>query len=255
MKKKKKKLWKVKPIKTELTIDSANDITGIPVHIGIIMDGNGRWATARKLPRSNGHKEGLNAAREIIKEAAKLGIKYLTLYTFSTENWKRTQEEVGFLMNLLKTHLRKEFEFYKKERVRLLCLGDLDGLPKDINSEILSVMKDSENFNRMNLVLAINYGGKDEITRGVKKFIKSNSDIDSLSIESLASYFDIPELPPVDLIIRTGGEKRLSNFLMWQSAYAELEFSDILWPDYTADNFRTDVSNFLHRNRRFGGEK
>ncbi len=218
------------------------------------MDGNGRWATERKLPRSNGHKEGLNAAREIIKEAAKIGIKYLTLYTFSTENWKRTKEEVGFLMNLLKTHLRKEFEFYKKEKVRLLCLGDMSGLPKDICNEIQSVIKDSESFDRMNLVLAINYGGQDEILRGIKKVLKENKDIDSLTIDNFSLNFDIPDLPPVDFIIRTGGEKRLSNFLMWQSAYAEFEFNNTLWPDYSPECFNNDVKNFLQRNRRFGGE-
>ncbi len=142
-----------------------NPTQNVPTHVGIIMDGNGRWAQAKNLPRTSGHKEGLNAAREIIKEAAKLGISYLTLYTFSTENWKRTQEEVGFLMNLLKTHLRREFNFYKKEKVRLHCIGDLSGLSADVRKELEDVIAESAHFDRMNLVLAINYGGKDEIIR------------------------------------------------------------------------------------------
>ncbi len=217
------------------------------------MDGNGRWAQARNLPRTAGHKEGLNAAREIIKQAAKLGVSYLTLYTFSTENWKRTQEEVGFLMNLLKTHLRREFEFYKKEKVRLHCIGDLEGLSPDVKNELESVIKDSAHFDRMNLVLAINYGGRDEILRGIKKMILSESDCKSITEKTLQHNFDIPDLPPVDLIIRTGGEKRLSNFLLWHGAYAELEFSNLFWPDYTPENFTTDVTNFIKRNRRYGG--
>ncbi len=216
------------------------------------MDGNGRWAQSKGLPRTNGHKEGLNAAREIIKEAANLGIDFLTLYTFSTENWKRTQEEVGFLMNLLKTHLRKEFEFYKKEKVRLHCIGDMSGLGADVRSELESVIDESANFTRMNLVLAINYGGKDEILRACKKYI-SAQDKEAVENSSLEGYFDVPQLPPVDLIIRTGGEKRLSNFLLWHGAYAELEFSEILWPDYKPSDFRLDITNFMKRNRRYGG--
>ncbi len=217
------------------------------------MDGNGRWAQSKGFARTQGHKEGLNVAREIIKEASKMGISYLTLYTFSTENWKRTKEEVGFLMNLLKTNLRKEFEFYKKEGVRLHCLGDMNGLPLDIQEELNGVIKDSSHLTGMNVVLAINYGGKDEILRAIKTMSKTQNDIESLTMKDFESYFDIKNLPPVDLIIRTGGEKRLSNFLLWHGAYAELEFSEILWPDYTPIDFSTDVNNFMKRNRRYGG--
>ncbi len=216
------------------------------------MDGNGRWAKNKNLPRTSGHKEGLNAAREIIKEAANMGISYLTLYTFSTENWKRTQEEVGFLMNLLKTHLRREFEFYKKEKVRLHCIGDIYGLSDDVRTELESVIQDSADFNRMNLVLAINYGGKDEILRACNKYIAAKN-TEALTSKTLEGFFDVPDIPPVDLIIRTGGEKRLSNFLLWHGAYAELEFSDILWPDYTPENFNIAIQDFLKRNRRYGG--
>lgn len=222
------------------------------LHVGIIMDGNGRWAQKKNLPRTLGHKEGINVAREIIKVASRMGVRYLTLYTFSTENWNRTQEEVGFLMNLLKSHLRKEFEFYKKEQVRLLHLGDPTGLPIDVRNELESVQRDSAHFTGMNLVLAINYGGKDEILRAIQK-IPTTKNYSTITEKEFYSYFDIPELPPTDLIIRTGGEKRLSNFLLWQGAYAELEFSDILWPDYTPADFNASIANFLQRNRRFGG--
>ena len=226
----------------------------VPVHIGIIMDGNGRWAQAKGLPRTAGHKEGLNAAREIIKEAKQIGIKYLTLYTFSTENWKRTQEEVGFLMNLVKTHLRKEFEFYRDEKVRLQCVGDLTGLPQDVQKEIYSVQEDSKNFDALNVVLAINYGGRDEIIRGIKKLYTENKElIPTLTEMQLQEHFDIPDFPDVDLIIRTGGDKRISNFLLWHGAYSELEFTDTYWPDYSPANFRQHIENFVKRNRRFGG--
>lgn len=254
MKKKKKKLWKGSIISSTIVENEIVSVHDTPMHVGIIMDGNGRWAQKKNIPRTLGHKEGLNAAREIIKVASNIGVRYLTLYTFSTENWKRSQEEVGFLMNLLKSHLRKEFEFYKKEQVRLLHLGDPSALPKDVRNELESVQQDSAEFTGMTLVLAINYGGKDEILRGIQKMSADNGVQNSLLTEDeFCSYFDIPELPPVDLIIRTGGEKRLSNFLLWYSAYAELEFSDILWPDYTPTNFCTTIANFLQRNRRFGG--
>lgn len=220
----------------------------IPKHVGIIMDGNGRWATNKKLPRTSGHKEGVEVARKIIDEACKIGITYLTLYTFSTENWKRTQDEVGFLMNLIKLHLRTEFEFYKKKGIHVLHLGKKEGLPKDIVTELVDVEQQTKGFTNMNLALAINYGGKDEIFRAIQKINgKSLKNEDEIPL-----FFDIPELPPLDLLIRTGGEKRLSNFLLWHAAYAELEFSDILWPDYTQQDLHTAIDKYTNRNRRFG---
>ncbi|MGI5172009.1 di-trans,poly-cis-decaprenylcistransferase [Treponema sp. OMZ 840] len=246
------------------------DKAAVPVHIGIIMDGNGRWAQKRNMVRSGGHKEGVNTAREIIKAAAAIGVRYLTLYTFSTENWKRTAEEVSFLMGLLKAHLRAEFEFYKNERVRVLHLGDKKGLPSDVVREIETVENESRDFTGMNLVLAINYGARDEIIRAAQKMIalaeeKSGAEKPGaekpgakdteavLSAEHIGSFFDIPFLPDADLIIRTGGEKRLSNFLLWHAAYAEFDFTDTLWPDYTKEEFYTSVAAFQKRHRRFGG--
>nr|WP_318740162.1 polyprenyl diphosphate synthase [uncultured Treponema sp.] len=230
----------------------ASDNKQPPLHIGIIMDGNGRWAQKRGLARTAGHKEGLETAKKIVKACANAGIKYVTLYTFSTENWKRAQEEVGYLMGLIKGHLRSEFEFYKANGIRIEHLGDLKGLPEDVQTEIINAKEETKNFTGLTVVLAINYGGRDEIIRSVKKIIEKQIDSDSLTEKSISDNFDIPELPAVDFLIRTGGEKRLSNFLLWHSAYAELCFTDTLWPDYTEDELIENLNEFYKRTRRFG---
>ncbi len=222
----------------------------LPKHVALIMDGNGRWAQGRGLPRTAGHKEGLEAAKRIARAAADLGIKYITLYTFSTENWKRTQEEVGYLMGLIKKHLRAEFEFYKENQIRVEHIGNLAGLPKDVQEEILNAKSDTKDFTGTTCVLAINYGSRDEIVRAANKAAKAEGEITE---DNLKKFMDLPELPDIDLLIRTGGEKRLSNFLLWQAAYAEFIFSDTLWPDYTVEEFKKDVLEFEGRNRRFGG--
>ena len=222
----------------------------IPSHVAIILDGNGRWAKQRKLPRTNGHKEGLTAAKNIIREASKLGIKYVTLYTFSTENWKRAEEEVGYLMGLIKMHLRAEFAFYKQNGIRIDHIGDLEGLPEDVQQEIIQAKEETRHFTGTTVVLAINYGGRNEIVRGVKKLVSNNQEITE---DAITSSFDIPDLPDVDLLIRTGGELRLSNFLLWHASYAELLFTQTLWPDYTPEEFRKDLETFQERTRRFGG--
>lgn len=226
---------------------------GVPEHIAIIMDGNGRWAKKRGMPRTAGHKEGLSSAKKIVSAAAKLGIKYITLYTFSTENWKRTQEEVGFLMNLIRSHLRAEFDFYKKNGIQVRQIGDLDGLPKDVKSEILNAEKDTEHFTGTTCILAINYGGRDEIARAVRKIINQDIPSDKITEEFIEKNLDTQDIPAVDLLIRTGGEKRLSNFLLWQNAYAEFIFTDTLWPDYNEEEFFNEIEEFQKRNRRFGG--
>ncbi len=222
----------------------------VPEHIGIIMDGNGRWAQKRNLPRTAGHKEGLEAAKRIVRAASECGIKYVTLYTFSTENWKRAEEEVGFLMNLIQVHLRAEFDFYKQNNIRVLHTGDFTGLHPAVQKEISSVIEDTANFTGLTVILAINYGGRDEIIRAAQKCVTSNKEIEE---RTFANYFDVPNQPDVDLLIRTGGEKRLSNFLLWHAAYAELYFCDTLWPDYAAENFYKAIVDFQQRNRRFGG--
>lgn len=228
----------------------------LPVHIGIIMDGNGRWAQKINLPRTAGHKQGLETARNILIAATELGIKYVTLYTFSTENWKRTKEEVGFLMNLLTTNLHNEVTKYLKNGIRLLHLGDMDGLPKEVQSELYDAMERTKDKKNTTVVLAINYGGKDEIIRAVRKLAGDRSiKADQIQEETLQSYFDIPDLPPVDMLIRTGGEKRISNFLLWHAAYAELFFSDTLWPDFSKEEFLKIIAEYQTRTRRFGGVK
>ena len=222
----------------------------IPAHIAIIMDGNGRWAKQRNLPRTSGHKEGLEVAKKIVKAAKEVGVKYITLYTFSTENWKRTQDEVGYLMGLIKNHLRAEFKFYKENDIRVKHIGNLSGLPQDIQDEINSTIEECKDFNSLTVVLAINYGGKDEISRAINKAKSTNKEINE---NNFTEFFDLPEMPDVDLIIRTGGEKRLSNFLLWHGAYAELDFVDTLWPDYNEECFYQSIKEFQKRNRRFGG--
>lgn len=227
--------------------------SAVPVHVGIIMDGNGRWAKQRNLPRTSGHKEGLDVAKAIVKAAAEIGIKYVTLYTFSTENWKRAQEEVGFLMNLIRGHLRAEFQFYKQNGIRIKHLGDLSGLPEDVQTEIKKAMEETADFTGLTVVLAINYGGRDEIVRGVKKLLSERKSISDITESDISNSFDIPELPDVDLLIRTGGELRLSNFLLWHAAYAEFLFTNTLWPDYNKEEFLKDIDSFKNRTRRFGG--
>lgn len=225
---------------------------GLPSHVALIMDGNGRWAKNKGLPRTAGHKEGLSSAKKIVAAAAKLGIKYVTLYTFSTENWKRAQEEVGYLMTLIKGHLRAEFQFYKNNGIKIEHLGDLSGLPKEVQTEILNAKKDTKDFTGTTCVLAINYGSRDELTRAVKKLVEDKKTTDEITEEEISKALDIPFLPDVDLMIRTGGEKRLSNFLLWQCAYAEFIFTDSLWPDYTENEFFENIIEFQKRNRRFG---
>lgn len=223
----------------------------LPQHVAVIMDGNGRWAKNQGLARTNGHKEGLNTAKRIVACAAALGIKYITLYTFSTENWKRAQEEVGYLMSLIRNHLRAEFEFYKKNGIRIDHIGDLDGLPKDVQKEILNAKEDTKDFTGTTCVLAINYGGRDELVRAFKKIAKS-TESDKITEELISKNLDGNQLPDVDLMIRTGGEQRLSNFLLWQCAYAEFVFTPTLWPDYQEDEFLQNIYEFQKRNRRFG---
>ena len=227
----------------------------LPIHIGIIMDGNGRWAKLRNLPRTKGHREGLDVAKQIVKAASDLGIKFVTLYTFSTENWKRTQEEVGYLMTLIKKHLSSEFNFYKENKIRIEHIGDISALPVDVQTEIKNAKNDTKDFTGTTVLLAINYGGKDEIIRGIKKLAAQKKDFSSITEQDLSLALDTKNIPDVDLLIRTGGELRLSNFLLWQAAYAELIFTDTLWPDYTKEEFIKNIQTFQHRTRRFGGIK
>ncbi|MBO4509623.1 MAG: di-trans,poly-cis-decaprenylcistransferase [Spirochaetaceae bacterium] len=233
-----------------------SETKAVPVHVGIIMDGNGRWAQKRKLPRTAGHKAGVDRAREIMLAAIEAGVKYLTLYTFSTENWKRPESEVSYLMKLLGLHLKTEVDFYRKNGIRLHHLGDITRLSPDLQKDIKNVIEDSKDNTNLNLVLAINYGGHDEVNRAIKKYVSTILAQPLPAVPDtvdLSPYLDLPFLPDADLIIRTGGEKRLSNFLLWQSAYTEFDFCDTLWPDYTKNDFFDAIERFQKIDRRFGG--
>jgi undecaprenyl diphosphate synthase len=225
-----------------------------PLHIGIIMDGNGRWATKRGLPRTEGHRQGLEAAKRIVAACSDRGVSYLSLYTFSTENWERTTEEVGFLMGLIKTHLAAELDFYRRNRIKLIHSGNRSGLPADILREIDKTVSDTSAFPGMVVNLAINYGGRDELLRAIGRLGSAKEAArGSLTEKDIASVLDHPEMPDPDLIIRTGGETRLSNFLLWQSAYSELYFTDRLWPDFDEEALDKALADFRSRDRRFGG--
>ena len=234
-----------------MSLDNKN----LPLHVAITMDGNGRWAQQRKLPRTAGHDQGLHTVKRIVKLASDLGIKYLTLYVFSTENWKRTEKEVGFLMNLIHIHLCGELEFYKQNGIKINHIGDIESLPDSIKKDITEAIEDTKDFSGMTLNLAINYGGRDELLRGIKKIINNKINENEITEQLISSFLDMPQSPDVDLLIRTGGEKRLSNFLLWHIPYAEQIYTDTLWPDYTDEEFLKNIEDFSHRNRRFGAEK
>ena len=231
------------------------DNNNLPLHVAITMDGNGRWAQQRKMPRTAGHDQGLHTVKRIVKLASDLGIKYLTLYVFSTENWKRTEKEVGFLMNLIHIHLCGELDFYKQNGIKINHIGDIESLPDSIKKDIIEAIEDTKDFNGMTLNLAINYGGRDELLRGIKKIINNKINENEINEQLISSFLDMPESPDVDLLIRTGGEKRLSNFLLWHIPYAEQIYTETLWPDYTDEEFLKNIEDFSHRNRRFGAEK
>ncbi len=225
----------------------------IPQHIGIIMDGNGRWARKQGKPRSFGHREGLEAAKRITKAASEMGVKYITLYVFSTENWKRTEAEVSFLMQLLKYHLKKELDFYRENQTKVIHSGDITALPEAVSKELKSVISDTAEYKGLTVNLAINYGGRDEIARALNRWIAGNRSSDAVITEDDISLFlDNPQLPDPDLIIRTAGEKRLSNFLLWESAYSEFYFSDKFWPEWTGKDLEKAVDEYLKRDRKFG---
>lgn len=234
----------------------AIDSEKLPVHIGIIMDGNGRWAQKRGLPRAVGHKEGAEVFNRITKYCKKIGIKYVTYYAFSTENWKRPADEVNALMKLFEQYLGTA-EQYAKDNVRLVFIGDKSRFPEKLRLKMEELEKKSENFDAMTVIMAMNYGGRDDIVRAAARaaaLVRDRSitpeQIDDSLISSLIYTGGIPD---PDMIIRPGGEMRLSNFLTWQSAYSELYFTDVLWPDFTAKELDKALEEFAHRGRRFGG--
>jgi len=228
------------------------NLTILPVHVGIIMDGNGRWAKKKNLPRIFGHKEGLKAVRRVVKAAKKFEIKYLTLYSFSTENWKRPQEEVSFLLKLIETRLIKEGNNLNKNNVKVDFIGTKEKLPKKLIEIMDRVRNLTKNNTELTLIFAINYGGRQEILDAVEKIIK-HGNIKKVEEENFRNFLYLPSLPDPDLIVRTAGEKRISNFLLWQSAYSELYFTDVLWPDFDEEDFYKCLISYQRRKRKFGG--
>ncbi|MGL1892123.1 MAG: polyprenyl diphosphate synthase [Spirochaetaceae bacterium] len=224
----------------------------LPSHIGFIMDGNGRWAKEKGLIRTKGHQEGLETAKKIIKYASDIGIEFVSLYAFSTENWKRAEEEVSFLMLLIKKHLKKEYNFYRENQIKVVHSGDLDGLPKDVQYEITTAINDTKDFTGLTVNLLINYGGRDEITRAVNKILNDKS-IKKITESDITNNLDNPLIPDVDLMIRSSGEERLSNFLLWQCAYSEFYYSNVLWPDFSVEDLNVAIDAYKNRNRKFGG--
>ena len=224
----------------------------IPKHVGIIMDGNGRWAESRGLPRVEGHRQGAARSKEIIEAANDLGIKVLTLYAFSLENWQRPTLEVKTLMRLLGLYLERELADMIAKGLVFKMIGDIWKLPKDIQILIREVMEKTASNKGLNLVLALSYSGRDEILRAVKKVIYSGVKPEELTEEIFNSCLDTAGLPSPDLIIRTSGEMRVSNFLLWQGAYSELYFTDVLWPDFTKEEFFLAIQHYQQRERRFG---
>lgn len=219
-------------------------------HLAIIMDGNGRWAENKSKARNKGHQEGAKTIRKITEFAAKNKINFLTLYAFSTENWNRPKSEIDFLMKLLKKFLKNETPNLLANNIKFKTIGNLKVFSENLQKQIQTTKDITKNCNSLTQTLAINYGSKDEIIRAIKKLQELNLEI---SEENLSSNLDTNFAPPVDLLIRTGGEIRLSNFLLWQAAYAELRFTDTLWPDFSEDELSSIIENYNNSNRRFGG--
>lgn len=234
------------------------DKTELPIHVGIIMDGNGRWAKKRGLPRQFGHRQGAKTFRKIVRHCKSIGIKYVTFYAFSTENWKRPTDEVASIMQLMREYL-DDVRGYIDENVRLVFIGDRSALDVDIRQKMFDLERDSESFTAMTLAIALNYGGRAEITHAVSTIADDicagKLSAKDVTQELLASrlYTSSFGMPDVDLIIRPSGEYRLSNFLIWQAAYAEYVFMNILWPDFSEKDMDAALVEYASRNRRFGG--
>jgi undecaprenyl diphosphate synthase len=225
----------------------------LPSHVGIIMDGNGRWAQKRLKPRSFGHYEGLKAAKNTAAHISTLGIPYLTFFVFSTENWKRPTQEVTYLMELVKLSMKKEFPFFDKNNLRITCSGDLPTLPTEVQAALNEAVDYTADHTGTTINLALNYGGRSEIVRSVNRLISQKQPDGSVTFEDIQAHLDHPDFPDVDLVIRTAGEKRLSNFLLWQTAYAEYHFTETLWPDFGAEEIDKALAEYSRRTRKFGG--
>lgn len=243
--------------KSEKSEEIIIDKTNIPPHIAVIMDGNGRWAKERNLPRTMGHRAGMDTIRKIVKESSKLGVRYLTLYAFSTENWKRPEDEVTALMKLVVEFIGKEINELHKNEVVFNVIGDISKLPQVCQESIFSAKEKTKNNKGLTLNIALNYGGRDEIVSGVKKIaqeiLDNNIKVEDIDEKVISNHLYTSGMPDPDIVIRPSGELRLSNYLLWQSAYSEFWFSNINWPDFTERDLHKAISDYQNRNRRFGG--
>ncbi len=237
----------------QLVLDKEN----IPAHIAIIMDGNGRWAQKRLMAKKAGHAAGAQALKRLATEAETLGVQILTVYAFSTENWKRTPKEVDGLMDLMRDYIRQYQEDSAKNNMRLSVIGQRGRLPNDLALQIERLQETTKNKTGLHLVIALDYGARDEITRTIKKMCEAvcagTLSVNAIDEETVAAYLDTAQLPDPELLIRTSGEMRLSNFLLWQLAYTELVFSEKLWPDFGVQDLKEAIATYQQRNRRFGG--
>jgi len=232
------------------------DKTRIPQHVAIIMDGNGRWAKKQGMGRVFGHRNALTAVRESVEAASEIGTKAITLYAFSTENWKRPKLEVDALMSLLISSLKKELPDFQKNNIQVKAIGDLKSLPKKAQKVLAEVINATENNSKVTLTFALSYGSREEIVNAVrnisKKVVNNELSIEEIDENIINNHLYTVSLPEVDLVIRTSGEQRISNFLLWQIAYAEFHFTDVLWPDFRRDDFYKAVVEYQNRERRFG---
>ncbi|MDH3381824.1 MAG: isoprenyl transferase [Flavobacteriaceae bacterium] len=232
------------------------DINKLPNHVAVIMDGNGRWAQSQGKARVFGHKNGVNSVRETLKAASELGIKALTLYAFSTENWNRPKSEVDTLMKLLSSALKKELKTFQKNNIKLNAIGNLSTLPQKAFQDLTEVIEKTKNNTQFTLTLALSYGSREEIVKAVqnisKKVVNNELKIEEINENIINNHLYTFSLPEVDLLIRTSGEKRISNFLLWQIAYSEFYFTETLWPDFKKDDFYRAIIEYQKRERRFG---
>ena len=239
-------------------MDKYNEELGlkIPAHVAVILDGNGRWAKKKHMPRTYGHMQGSKVVEDMLYVADDLGIQYFTVYAFSTENWKRSEEEVGTLMSILRKYLKDCVKKSMKNNVRCRVIGRREELSDDIVESINNLEEKTKNNTGLNFTIAINYGGRDEIVRGIKRMqhdiATEQLQVDDISEETFSRYLDTAELPDPDLMIRTSGEQRLSNYLLWQLAYAEFYFTPVAWPDFHGEELRKAVEAYENRDRRYG---
>ena len=228
-------------------------LTGsLPQHVGIIMDGNGRWATKRLMPRPVGHRAGMEALHVIVRESRRMGIKALSVYAFSTENWQRPIQEVNALFSLLTEYFEKEIDELDANRVRIIVLGDLTPMPERVRNAMMNAMERTKDNEGLRFCIALNYGGRAEIVRAVRNIVSEGRDAESIDEKLISDNLYTAGLPELDLVIRTAGEQRLSNFLLWQAAYAEFVFTKVLWPDFDPEEYRRCLIEFMKRTRRFG---